>query len=400
MSVYITTAKILGANSSWDFSINSYCQILSSFNWAKVAEDLKESKYPCHSVNVVEVWIVELCRFFILKVIENDIHDVKLAPSESIEIAWKTLILHPADYLSLCCSLLQLPTGGPIVLDYNPRGKFHPERQSKYIATLETYRRLFCTEPGWPCWDSIQHVIDRAANFISCEPICESGGNSSECLTSTHNISNINRCVDTTNKKSLNSASVSVPGSALGNIVGQPQTNFKSDAELTCISLAKKIVSSHATEHINSTSNNLSLQSLEQIDYKTGASQKNIKRARVSKSIVSTNEIKSSELFVTASEEAAPKTGILAAVASPQTTQAAPGQMTVKIIDENLHGSCFTIAPTLKFEKLKRAFAEHTGRKEKEFMLYFNGWSLKKSQCVADVKMSDGDCIQVLPRRN
>eukprot|EP00959_Pyramimonas_sp_CCMP1952_P431120 9029185-Pyramimonas_sp.AAC.1 len=47
---------------------------------------------------------------------------------------------------------------------------------------------------------------------------------------------------------------------------------------------------------------------------------------------------------------------------------APPGQVHIKIIDENLQGSCFAVEPTTKFEKLKRAFAEQSGRKEKDFM--------------------------------
>jgi len=56
------------------------------------------------------------------------------------------------------------------------------------------------------------------------------------------------------------------------------------------------------------------------------------------------------------------------------------------------------VNPAMKFEKLKRAYANQIGRKEREFLLYFHGWSLKKAQCLSDVQMGDGDCIQALPR--
>jgi len=66
MAVRLNASMVLGEQSEWDPKISKLAQTLVSFNWSKVAEDLAETR-RC-SWATVEAWIVELCRYLLLKV--------------------------------------------------------------------------------------------------------------------------------------------------------------------------------------------------------------------------------------------------------------------------------------------------------------------------------------------
>jgi len=181
MAVRLTAAILVGDTGAWDPVLNSLAQTLASFNWSKVAEDLAETQ-RC-SWPQVEAWIKELCRFLLLKVIENDIHGTKLAPSDPVNAAWHALLLYPADYLALCSSLLQVKG---TVLDHNPRARFDSLRPERYAVTLDKYQSVFATDASKPFWHTLEHIRFQCTQIAFSVPNAQPPQSSSACNSSVH----------------------------------------------------------------------------------------------------------------------------------------------------------------------------------------------------------------------
>jgi hypothetical protein len=326
--------------------------------WCKLQTDLRDST-NCAS-HIADLWIVELCRFLLLKVLVEDGNDTKLAPSKMVLRAWHCLLLYPADYLALNSALLRNATTITI-LDHNPRNHTDEyERAQRYAETLSKYRELFNLHPEDAYWEHSDFPLQQTAN----------GG-----VGSSH------------------APLEKVPAMMSIMAVGV-EFSFVGPAGETCCESASTSYMDPITQ-------------TEKHAHQSGgsggkSSAKTYKRSRSNVSSDLSLSLGDGEDKEPASAQEGTtklKKGLPCRPVPMNSTAAAPsGQMHIKIIDEDLQGTCFAVEPTTKFEKLKRAFAEHSGRKEKDLTLYFNGWSLKKSQCATDVDMSDSDCIQVLPR--
>mmetsp|Transcript_39389 Transcript_39389/g.85720 ORF Transcript_39389/g.85720 Transcript_39389/m.85720 type:complete len:383 (-) Transcript_39389:297-1445(-) len=373
----LSSSMVLGPR-AWDPDpeLNDLCETVASFDWSKVQDDLQMST-QC-SPGAAEVWMVELCRFLVLKVLVDDVADVKLAPSTVVQRAWQSLLLYPADYLALCSSLLRNPSIA--ILDHNPKSRNQDSSwDQRYAATLNKYCEVFRMQPEQAYWESSDlqdYGVGASASPQSVDP-----------------------------RQDLSSLVMDVPSLGTPDALPPIETCGPATGVVVEVDAVMPVGDMHG-ETASTSSGVPSPNSINVLPGGSGVPSHSRKRSR---SNMSSDFNLGEGILIDDKPASAPMqaaTGGTTKSKKPMTCKpvpmnsgaAPPGQVHIKMIDENLQGSCFAVEPTTKFEKLKRAFAEQSGRKEKDFMLYFNGWSLKKSQCVSDVAMSDGDCIQVLPR--
>jgi hypothetical protein len=112
---------------------------ICSTNYDRLARLLVE-RGVCEELDCKPL-VVQLLRFLLLKVVDNDADNGLLAPSAVVKVAWELLLLFPRDCYSVCGA----------VFDHDPLEA--PGQGAKYMRTLKRYRELYSVEPSplhWP----------------------------------------------------------------------------------------------------------------------------------------------------------------------------------------------------------------------------------------------------------